>query len=401
MGNSGEINLKKLLIVTNDNIESRLILNDYILNNYFRNKEIDVMTKADRLFYEKEIKPLRDDIKYLDDYVTSNKVKLFIYKVCIFFSHLSNINNSISSFQKIFILSGLPTKIVLSKIFYSKIKYILPLLEFIGSLFNFRYLDIFKKNSGQEYDYILFSRPDDLLNLEIFNKYGGKRTQIITLIRNFDTPTLKRIFVVQSTYSLVYESKLNKLIKKQKNVKDYGKIIDINYFLDEISLKKSVEKKYILFATSQEEFVTGNYKQIDIINYIAQKIEGKNIQLIARVHPNHKNQYKELDENTSIILQNEIYTIFKSKNGGNLELQTKENQYNYIETLQKSYCVFTFGSTIVYDAIKLRIPSYFINLDSNSMLYEREHLKLLSSIGVEVLTTINEIDNAISKQCNF
>ncbi len=393
--------MKKLLIVTNDNIESRLILNDYILNNYFRNKEIDVMTKADRLFYEKEIKPLRDDIKYLDDYVTSNKVKLFIYKVCIFFSHLSNINNSISSFQKIFILSGLPTKIVLSKIFYSKIKYILPLLEFIGSLFNFRYLDIFKKNSGQEYDYILFSRPDDLLNLEIFNKYGGKRTQIITLIRNFDTPTLKRIFVVQSTYSLVYESKLNKLIKKQKNVKDYGKIIDINYFLDEISLKKSVEKKYILFATSQEEFVTGNYKQIDIINYIAQKIEGKNIQLIARVHPNHKNQYKELDENTSIILQNEIYTIFKSKNGGNLELQTKENQYNYIETLQKSYCVFTFGSTIVYDAIKLRIPSYFINLDSNSMLYEREHLKLLSSIGVEVLTTINEIDNAISKQCNF
>ena len=76
--------MKKLLIVTNDNIESRLILNDYILNNYFRNKEIDVMTKADRLFYEKEIKPLRDDIKYLDDYVTSNKVKLFIYKVCIF-----------------------------------------------------------------------------------------------------------------------------------------------------------------------------------------------------------------------------------------------------------------------------------------------------------------------------
>lgn len=395
MGSSGEINLKKLLIVASDNVESRLILNDYILNNFFKNKEITVITKADKRFYEEEIKQIRSSIKYIDKYFVSNKFKLFFFKICIFFSHLSNINNSISSFQKFFILNGISVDRALSKIFYNKVRFILPFLEFLGNLFNIRYLDIFKKYSNNKFDYILFSRPDDLLNLEIFNKYGGKKTKIITLIRNFDTPTLKRIFVVKSTYSLIYEPKLNKLIAKQKNVKEYGKIININYFIETKRLKQEVQKKHILFATSQEEFVTGKCKQIDIINYISQNIRSKDIKLVVRVHPNHKNQYKKLLKNTNIILQNEINTIFKSKEGARVELQTKKDIDNYIEVLQESYCVFTFGSTIVYDAIKLEIPSYFISLDANSMLYEREHLRLLSKKNIKTLKTMKDIDDVI------
>lgn len=389
--------MKKILIVVKDNFETKLICNNIVLNKYFKNKSIFFITEVNEEYYKQEILKIRKDVHLIKFNVKRNKINLFIYKINFFLEHLSNVKRSVSSYQKILFLLNFKSKNILNKNILNKVSPILFIFEFLGQLFNFDYLSIVRRKSNlYDFDYILFSRPDDPDNLDIYNTYTSDKTKIITLLRNFDTPCLKRLFVIPSDITAFYDDSIKKLAKKCLSSKKYGKLKKINYYLDNYSIKKldknNCREEYVIYATSQKEFFSNNIDEEVVINSILEILSHSNIKLVIRVHPNHKNEYQELNLKGNYIIQSELYTIFKDNNNKNIEMLREKDILNYITFLKNAKCLITNGSTISYDAYKLGVNAYFINFDKNWMLYEREHLLELICIGIKELKTMIQLE---------
>lgn len=405
MENCGDINLskKKLLLVVYDDIETKLLLNDKVLNSYLKNKEIYCLTKSDYKFFDENIKSINPKINYLDcnPFCLSFIEKLFLaipYRLTLFFEYMSNVAKSESSFQKFYLFLGFKESKVLNKNFYLRNKLLKYMLQSIGRLFNFNFFNlVYKEPKNSEFDYILFSRPDSYLNVKVANKFKGNKTKILTLLRNFDTPCVKRIFTVPSDLTLSYDKDLQTLTKENINKKNYGKLVSFPYYLntDKTNFK---EKNLVLFATAQKQFITGEITQFEIIETIYKQLDISKYKLVIRIHPSlnkeHFSKFKNLD---NVVLQEEIYSSYNDKNNNAIKLPIKEDIESYEETLQKTKILFSFGSTIVYDAMLSNVDCYYLNFDESSTLYEREHLKLIIKKGTKVINSLNGINNILGQ----
>lgn len=395
--------MKKILIVVKDNLETKLLLNNFVLNHYLKNKEIHILTKVNKKFYNEEILKIRQDVVYLKYSFVASRFSKFLYKISFFFEHLSNVQKSISSYQKILFLLNFNSKIVLNKIFYKKSLPFLKHIQIIGSFFNFNYLNILLKiNTDSSFDYIFFSRPDDLDNLLVHNTYGSRKTKILTLIRNFDTACLKRLFVVPSDMSFYFDYKIKQLCKINLTASKYGKLSKFPYYIDscksqEYLMLKNEFQPYVIYATTQKEFFSNKINEEELINYILKILAKRNIKLVIRVHPNHKSEYQKLKLKGDFVIQNELYTLFSNKDNGEIEMLTQKDIVSYMKLIKNAKFLLTNGSTISYDAYKLGVNAYFINLDDDWMLYEREHLVSLINIGIQKLTSIEELGKVINE----
>ncbi|MEM5557226.1 hypothetical protein AAHK07_01765 [Aliarcobacter cryaerophilus] len=388
--------MKKILIVVKDNLETKLLCNSIILNKFLKNKKIFLITQTNEKYYRQEILKVRNDVNLVKFHIKRNKITLFLYKVSFFIEHLASINKSISSYQKVLFLLKLKSENILDKKYYKKNFAKLKFFHQIAKMLNFDYLSIFRKKSNlYDFDYILFSRPDDIDNLDIYNTYSSRKTKVVTLIRNFDTPCLKRLFVIPSDITLYYDEHIKKLVQNNLSSQKYAKLKKMPYYLDNYdveSLYKYNSEEYVIYATSQKEFFSNNISEEELINSILEILSEKNIKLIIRVHPNHKNEYMSLKLKGNFSIQNELYSIFKTNENKEIEMLTQRDIINYISFLKNAKCLLTNGSTIAYDAYNLRINTYFINLDDNWMLYEREHLQELISMGIKKLRTMSQLE---------
>lgn len=382
--------MKKLLVVIKDNVEYKNFVEYFYLIN-LKKYQVYVTSPVERdESFVRDIKLLSDDIIViplwqLDDLVFFDKFKYWLKKE---FFYLQNSFISESCFQKFWLELGISPKTILSGKWRSAHKKIIKLIFKItpNQLFKFvdglQYVSKMKgENSKLQFDYVLFMRPDSVINILFYNTFKTTKSKIITFVRNYDTPALKGVFTVKSDISVVVSQGLKTLLCKLHNKRYVGHVKVLEKPSDKKNIKDKQEKKSILYCTSHPHFFP---QENEVLKNIIDNLPN-NLSFKIRLHPVDTIDRYAINEK---FFSNPInqYVTYKSVNG-DVKFHSIETINNFKNELKAFDVLITHSSTVVKQAFDVGINElYFIvdDHDNYKYIFKREHITLLiQELGIK------------------
>lgn len=405
---------KKLLIVVDDPLEYKLLINDLVLKPLINKFEVTLACPAAKdSNFKKEIHN-HYNVSFLP-YFPENRIKENLQKgniiVCVnsfiyyyikqlaFFSF--NFNRSESAFQKISLLLGWKINYILKRkhiglrrlissivkiifypfknIIYSKTIYIKPKISKIYTKF----------------DHILFGGPDSVANIQLFHNHSQdkNKTQIITLCRNFDSPALKGIYTIPSDITYYYDEDQKIMINKFLDKRFTGRLVKIPYFLTKYKKNRIRNKSIfrVLFPSGTPSFVKNQDK---ILNVIYNTLESycNNFLLVLRIHPNDSLNNYDIRNKKNLLINDEFFDKYITYSKKIHLYYGENNTKKFINNLANTDVILSPASTIVYEGMLCGAKCFFLNYYNDlDTLYKREHLKMLIKKGVVVINNKDEL----------
>lgn len=406
---------KDILVVIKDNTEFKLIVNDQILGKLVIKFNVSILSPVtvDEKFKKDvlsryavdfvDVWPV-EDIKFIDKVIYwCKRQAFFVY----------NSSQSESCFQKALIYLGIPEHMVLCGTYRKILKTVMFFLSILARLlasYIFSHRRYFSKTSmKKKFDYILFGRPDSMINALIYNTFKKSNSKTITLCRNWDTPALKGIFTIPSDITVVFEKELANLLQCVNREENFGKIVCCQFpYVLKKQHKRKENKIHILYATSLPRLYPDEPVLVKYLIEELQNFFGDFLIFRLRLHPaDTPNRYKFIGEYPYVQWEKseEIKVFYKTHYKKKLAFNTLQTVENLHASLNSADLLISVASTINYEAVKFGIPSCYLNFVNYypfSYVYEREHLKILSQcFDIPISTNIDELKTFIKNVCGI
>jgi len=412
---------KKLLLVIQDHLEFKFIMNDYFLPILLRKFKITLMCPVNKdESFRKSILSKYPTVNFLNipplKIWALDKATYWLRSELFF---ILNSNKSESCFQKVFLNLELPFKSLLRKkldnefnktypLFFNNnyakillkiflIPVSIPLTLFKRYIFSQSWF-FTKGFSKDKFDYIFYGSPYSLANIMIYKIFTHSNTRIISLCRNLDTPALKGIFIIPSDYTVVFDKFLYEHLISLNDPLNYGKIIlyehPVKFFKKE-EKKKDEKGKNILYASSVPNLIPNESKTVENLYSFLSKELRDNFTLFLRIHPNDDiDRYKKFYLKKNIILEKNFYKYrFKDFMEKKRNFPTLVDVEDFYNKLQEMDLVLSSGSTINYEAYLLKVKTAYLKLSKDiDWIFKRDHLKILTEkYKIPILEDIREL----------
>lgn len=386
--NAGSVRRKRLLLVIRDNIEFRNVFNPRMLRlaRFFDISvtapvvddpafRADVASVIDAEFISW---PDRDGMKF-------HLAKLFYaLKLLAFLS--ANAGRSQSCYQKSWqlILGRVPT----SKFMQPGMKAILVVLSIL--LLPFRHFDPSRSFACHEktaFDLILYGRPDSFDNLMIWQRHGGPWTKVITAIRNIDTVYLKGPPAIRSDYCLAFDTNAVSAIKAFGYARQYGTPLHCPHYLTSYQrLVPSTNDKYrVLYCSNRPIFLQDQPAYVERLLAKA-KASHSNVEVDLLIHADDDAEYYRLQLAKSGIGLADYDRVTYRRGNEAVQLESIEGIRRFADLLLGYDLVVAFASTILDDAVKLRVNVMPLEqimtaeeIAAHAWVLDREHVQLVAS----------------------
>ena len=241
---------KNLLLVINDPLEFNLLMNRFFVPSLLKKYNVILKCPVNKnKIFRQSISEEYPSIKFLESNIDNklcllDRINFWLRKELFF---LLNAGKSESCFQKVFLNLDYLCRIFIKKsvmenfneffsflfnnsILRSLLKIFIAPLIFIAKLLQgyiFSYKTFFTKiyKDKNIFDSILWAQPCSLGNINDYCKFANHKTKLITVCRNFDTPTLKGVFTVPVDYTIVFDKFLYEHIVNLNSPLNYGKLV--------------------------------------------------------------------------------------------------------------------------------------------------------------------------------
>jgi len=413
----------RVLIVVKDHHEFKIFFNQYTLKQTLAEYNVDVLMPPlamdTRQRLTEEFPGLDFQYKWPATPAFLQKILFWIYTQ-LFFLSLSY--KSESCFQKVvisfFAVLGFFRKerggglkyartILSSDIQRIVTKVILFPGVLIGKLF-FLVVSTSKINNHRVdtkkklYKYIVFGRPNSLINKDVYQKYFVDSTtqKIVTVCRNLDTPYLKGPFVVPSDITIVLDSIVKCGLEELFPKKMYGQIIERKSHLEHFALDNIEAKARMFLYASTDPYLSPNEPSSVLILYrTLERLFGTDFKLTIRlIHSDSIERYECLSEMKNIYFDLSLLNADFKPGEYEAMFCSKDDVDGFYEYLKTFDWLFSSTSTLNYEAKKLGLKTAYIGFDQSlAWLYQREHLKkIMEEYSIPLLMCSKDLENLLN-----
>ncbi len=259
------------------------------------------------------------------------------------------------------------------------------------------------RNGRRAFDYILFGRPNSLVNIPVFRSYANPNTRLITVCRNFDTPALKGIFSVPAHCTLIFDRYLCEHLRWLNHTSNYGAAIlcehPVKFFRKNHNSSKKQPIK-VLYATALRHHVPDEPQTARRLYSFLFQTLGTDFRLFLRVHPSddHK-RYTNLLRKPNVFLEEDANTnTFGTYRGDREFFPPPAEIERFYARLQQMDLVLSTGSTINYEAHILGVKAAYLKLTRDlEWVYKRDHLRILKEKHlIPVITNLRDLTGLIA-----
>ena len=394
---------KSLLVVIKDSVEYKLIVNDFILGPLCRRFKVTVMTPVNKDSRFRDT--LRDkypvdftDIWPADKIVFVDKA-LYWVKRQLFYMINSTISES--CFQKVWLHFGFSEKAIIQRRHRRLLKQLSRWLHLCAKPFwraVLKHRFYFSRlKIDQKFDYILFGRPDSLVNLIVYNSFSKDKTRIIAFCRNLDTPALKGVYTVPVDLTVVFDKEVRRHLLKLNSRENIGRIMTLPFPAKTTGVFKNEPLTVVMYATSLPVFNPYEPEIVkEIYGYLKNAFHG-DFKLKLRIHPGDSRKRYVIagSKNVEVIDENQTGRYYESFSGKKLLFNDPEHIESFYKELSSVDLLMSSGSTINYEAFLAGTRSVFVNFKKYldlDILYQRDHLRILvEKFKIPVIQEVNDL----------
>jgi len=371
--------VKKLLVVLKDNVEYKNFIEYFHLIDSSKYEIYLTSPVGQDEKFLSDIALLNCGIKVINIWdesfmLYSDKVKYWLKRQ---FFYLEKSQISESCFQKFWINLRVPVSNILTGKGRRLQKLLTVALMKIVPVYVYSYVDSLsyksmlpEKYSTKIFDRILFMRPDSSMNILFYNTFSTSETEIITFIRNYDTPALKGDFTIKSNVTWVVSNNLKGLLEKVHSKKSYGRIEVVNKLLNQ----KVIESKNILYCTSHPVFFPSeNVVLNNIINNLPSDCLFR-----VRLHP--ADRIERYTVNRGYFLESNEQYVKYLVDGKNVKFHSLKSIEVFKKELASYGVLITHSSTVVKDAFDIGVRELYFIVDIDDpykYIFKREHIGML------------------------
>ncbi len=371
--------VKKLLVVLKDNVEFKNFVEYFHLVDTSKYEIYLTSPVAQDERFISDIALLNSGIKVIDiwdeNYILiADKIKYWL-KRQLFYLKKSKISES--CFQKFWLHLRVPVSVILT----GKVRWPLELLaaaliKIIPGVV-YEYVDNLKYESKlpddclvETFDRILFMRPDSSINILFYNTFRTSEIEIVTFIRNYDTPALKGVFTINSNVTWVVSNKLKEALVRIHDEKQYGLIEVVN----KLQKYKEIQSKSILYCTSHPDFFPSEAVVLkNIISHMASDCVFR-----IRLHP--ADRVERYNVSKEYFLDSKEQYVEYKVDGGGVKFHSLGSIEVFKQELASYGILITHSSTVVKDAFDVGIRELYFIVDVNDpykYIFKREHIEIL------------------------
>lgn len=404
---------KSLLVVIKDSVEYKLIVNDFILGPLSRRFKVTIMAPVNKDIHFRNTIYGKYSVDFLDTWpadkiVFPDKV-LYWLKRQLFYMINSTISES--CFQKAWLHFGLGEDVIILGNHRRLLKQLSTCLCLLAKPFwkpVTRHRFYFSRlNSALKFDYILFGRPDSLINLIVYNSFRKDNTKVIAICRNLDTPALKGVYTVPTDLTVVFDREVKKHLLELNNRENIGRVLIIPFPAKATNIHKKDALFVVMYATSLPVFNPFEPEIVkEVYDYLKDTFHD-NFKLKLKIHPGDSRERYGIAEakNVEVIDEKKTGRYYDSFLGRRLLFSNPEQIEAFYNELSSIDLLMSSGSTINYEAFLAGIRSVFVNFKKYrnlDILYLRDHLRILvEKFQIPVIHGVNDLtDFLITRRPN-